>query len=120
MAFVNFDDIKNLTPGGWEKELMKPDVFEYLEAEAGKTVTEITGVASPADIADRPDWVVQPMAYIMLKLLSLKATQSKEFLEIINDNYTRAIEFLTTKKIKGPVTETVWGLTGTLDNLLEI
>lgn len=120
MAFVIFNDIMNLVPEGIKSHLMKSDIFTNIESEAGKIVTEITAVASPADIADRPDWVVQPMAFIMTKLLALQMSQSEEFLKAVKDNYNLAIEFLNSKKAKGATTEIVWGVADTLDNLTEI
>lgn len=120
MAFVVYDDIKNLIPAGLEAEFRKPDVFEYLETEAGKKVTEITAIASPADINDRPTWVIQPMAYIMTKLLTPKMTLSENFIKMVYLNYKEAIDFLNTKRIKGAVSEISWSANVTLDNLSEI
>lgn len=120
MAFVEYDDIKNLVPKGLENELLKPDVFANVEAEAGKLVTEITAVASPTLVTARPGWVVQPMAFIITKLLSVKMVLSDEAQTRILKDYSIAISFLEGKKSKGAVTEIDYSATGTFDNLTEI
>lgn len=121
MAFITYENIRHIIPPGVAKELENPATFDSVEAEAGKLVTEITSIDSPADVDDAPSWVVQPMAFIITKLLSIKLqTASAETLDRIEKDYNWAVEFLNGKKAQGAATETSWSATGTFANLTEI
>lgn len=120
MPFVAIVDVQDLIPAGLKSHFKSnPDVFEQIEAEAGKIITRITGVASPADIADRPDWAVVHMANIMTYLtVHLLASLSTELMDLIKQKYSESIKFLEGLTTRGPVTEIEYSSTGTFSGVL--
>lgn len=73
----------------------EPESFNQAEAGASQTVTRITGVASPVDVADAPAWSKQPMCWLVMDIMIDSLPNVNEnHIQRARDNRRKAIEEL--------------------------
>lgn len=116
MPFVDKRELKNFIPEGiFNHFISNPTEFTSVEAQAGLIITRFAGVASPADIADRPDWAIVHIANIITYLTShILEPLSQDLVSSINKKYNDSIEFLKSVATRGPSTDIEYGACGPL------
>lgn len=96
MPFTTLEKIKNYIPKAINTALTDSAVFDDVEKAASLIVSNITGIEIPADVANSPDWIHLPMAYIIKKITATTviSTKSEELLKEVADDYDLAISIL--------------------------
>lgn len=100
MPLATYDDVKDLLPAALRKPLERAAVFARYELSAAIMVRDATGIVIPEDEADAPDWVRQPMAWIIAYVASeLFQSKSPELVQSLRDNYNAALSLLKSHKM---------------------
>jgi len=95
MPFTTLDKVKNYLPVAVQTALNQPSVFDDVESASAEIISNITGLDIPVDVADSPEWVHYPAAYIIKKIASaFISTKSEELLKEISGDYDIAIGIL--------------------------
>lgn len=106
MPFISTSRIQYLIPKALRDYFSaNPSIFTDLEAQTAIIITEETGIESPADVADAPEWVTVPAAQIITYLSrNLLTARSDDHDRQIERDYREAMRFLSTKKSTDGVT----------------
>lgn len=83
MPLVALEEIETMIFSAIAKSLREAGKFAAIEAEAAKIIRDMTGLAIPESVSERPqsaDWVIAPSAWIIQWMASHGVTDS-EFLE---------------------------------------
>ena len=96
MPFTTLAKITNFIPKAINTALANEAVFTDVEKAASLIVANITGIEIPVDVADSPDWIHLPIAYIIKKITATTviSTKSEEMLKEVADDYDLAISIL--------------------------
>ena len=120
MPFVEYADIEKLIPDSIQSLLQVTATFTFFENNAAKIVRDETGVAIPAAVADRPDWVIIPMAHLITKLFAARMSgASEQMMALIESNFKWALNELKTHVVKGIAADLEYSAAGKGTKVME-
>mgnify|MGYP000868665084 CR=1 FL=1 len=101
MPFFLLSEIKPLIPEPlWQKLQENSEArFDQIEPLVNEIIINDGGIENPADIADSPQWVRTPAAWLTTYLADhLTTGKSKEYYDKVLGDYNRALEILKSRR----------------------